>query len=75
MLLGRDQQVAVVIRILVHHDNAMFGVRQDQRRARIGLTIFGAKDAARLFYGFIDIGHAPGRPELLHSSSPSAFGS
>jgi len=28
---GRDQQMAVVVRVFVHHDNRMLGLRQDQR--------------------------------------------
>ena len=72
---GREQEVAVVIRILIHQDHGLLGLCQYQRGSEITLARQGAKDTAFVLGAVIDIGHAPRRPELLHSSSPSSAGS
>src|SRR6185503_4393502 len=63
------------VRKLVQHDDRVRAVRQDQACSRIGVFIFSAENAAVLPVALFDIGHAPGSPQLLHSSSPISAGS
>src|SRR5215208_6644593 len=75
MMLGRDQQVAIIVGILVHHHDRVPAVCQDQARFQVTLLILGAKDAAGFLGAVVDIRHSPRRPKLLHQSSPSISGS
>src|SRR5690242_15861274 len=69
------QQVPVVVRVLVHHDDGVMGLSQNQRGPEIVLPILGAKNTAFVLGPLIDIGHPPRSPKLFHSSSPSSLGS
>src|SRR5205814_5632453 len=72
MALRRDQNVAVVVRKFIQHDDRVRRLPEDQRRARIFFPRLVAEDAAGGLLLF-DIGHAPRRPERLHSV-PSGTG-
>src|SRR5215467_8831155 len=67
MTLGRQQQVTVVIWIFVEHDHGVRGLGDYQRRAQITLFRFVTKDTAGLLRAFLNVGHSPRSPELLHS--------
>src|SRR5437773_2906299 len=72
MALGRQKQVAVIVRILVQHDHRMTSLAQYKRRAAVALLEFVTEDTAVLLLVLVDIGHSPRSPQLFHSETPSS---
>src|SRR3990170_3740031 len=72
MPLGREQDVAVVVGILVEHHDRMAGLGQYQSCAGIADLEFVAKNTAVLLRPLVDIGHSPRSPQLLHPATPSS---
>src|SRR5947209_2651139 len=65
--IGRDQEMAVVVRVDVHEHE---GVAAPPENKRLPVLVVGrllAKDAAGAVGDLLDKGQTPGRPELLHA--------
>src|SRR5215831_9196892 len=74
MGIGRDHQVAVVVGEEVHQDKAAFAPIEQQVFLVAVLLRLDTENAACLFLvAGLDVGHAPGRPEMVHRSSHYLF--
>src|SRR5262249_22674570 len=70
MGIGCDHQVTVVVGEEVHQDKAALAPIEQQILLVAVLFRLGTEDTVLVFrVASLDVGHAPGRPEMIHRSS------
>ena len=71
MLKWNDHQMTVVVGENIKHDKAVLAAIEDIMLLVMPISGFGAENAPLLLAPGVNIGHAPGRPEVFHALSIS----
>jgi len=66
--MGNDHQMAIIVRISVHHHKGMLPSIQDEIFSVSITTRFKAEDAL-LFFSLQNVIHSPRSPKMLHGLS------